>query len=152
MFIREIEKQNPNSQKVFISHRLVQSIRMLRGPRHNVVMNLGKLYMPKDKWKQLTNRIEEILHGQDIRLIEVSEKIEALARHYAKLLIKKRFSENSQDQSTEQLHDFQCSDINGLCSFKNKSIGPEHVGWRAMKRLGFFDLFQQLGFTQSQSA
>jgi transposase len=38
-----------------------------------------------------------------------------------------------------------------VASSENKSVGPEHVGLEAMKGLGFFDLFQKLGFTSTQS-
>jgi len=42
-------------------------------------------------------------------------------------------------------------DVNDISSSENKSIGPEHVGHEAMKGLGFFDIFHQLGFAQNQS-
>jgi len=151
MFIRAIEKQNPGSDKVFISHRLVESIRTPRGPRQTVVMNLGKLDLAKEKWKELANRIEEIIHGQEMRLIEAPREIEALAQHYAQLLIRKQLAEKKEEQSTEEDQDFESINVNGVSSSENKRIGPEHVGLEAMKALGFFDLFQQLGFTQSQS-
>jgi transposase len=151
MFIREINKQNPSSDKVFISHRLVESIRTARGPRQKVVMNLGKLDLAKDKWKQLADRIEEIVHGQNIRLIEAPQEIEALAQHYAELLVRKRLEENPNEQPTDTAQDFHSVDVNSICSNENKSIGPEHVGHEAMKGLRFFDMFHQLGFAQNQS-
>ena len=151
MFIREIEKKNPGSDKVFISHRLVESIRTARGPRQRVVMNLGKLDLHEEKWKELANRIEEIVYGHEMRLIEAPREIEALAQHYAQLLIRKQLAEKKEEQSTEKDEDFQSINVNGVFSSENKRIGPEHVGLAAMKALGFFDLFQQLGFTQSQS-
>jgi transposase len=152
MFIREIEKKNPGSDKAFISHRLVQSIRTPRGPRQTVVMNLGKLEISKEKWKKLANRIEEVAYGQEMRLIEAPQEIEALAQHYAHLLIKKQLAEKKEkQQSINQEQDFESINVNAVSSSENKRIGSEHVGLEAMKSLGFFDLFQQLGFTQRQS-
>jgi len=152
MFIREIEKKNPGSDKAFISHRLVQSIRTPRGPRQTVVMNLGKLEISKEKWKELANRIEEVAYGQEMRLIEAPQEIEALAQHYAHLLIKKQLAEKKEkQQSINQEQDFESINVNAVSSSENKRIGSEHVGLEAMKSLGFFDLFQQLGFTQRQS-
>ena len=151
MFIREIEKKNPSSDKAFISHRLVQSIRTPRGPRQTVVMNLGKLDLSKEKWKELANRIEEVAYGQEMRLIEAPQEIEALAQHYAQLLIKKQLAEKKEKQSINQEQDFESINVNAVSSSENKRIGSEHVGLEAMKSLGFFDLFQQLGFTQRQS-
>ena len=151
MFIREICKQNPSSDKVFLSHRLVESLRTPRGPRQKVLMNLGKLDLPRDKWKQLANRIEEIVHGQSQRLVQVPHEIEALAQHFAQLLIRKRLAEKGQEPPRAKGQDFQHVDVNAICSSETKSIGPEHVGLEAMKGLGLLDLFQQLGFTQNQS-
>ncbi len=151
MFIREIKKQNPNSDKVFIYHRLIESIRTPKGPRQKVVMNLGTLDLARDKWKELADRIEQLVHGQDMRLFEGSPEIETLAQHYAQLLIKKRLDENEQDQLDEHTRDFQTVDVNAVSSSKNKIIGPEHIGHNAMKSLGLFELFEQLSFTSSQS-
>ena len=150
MFIREIEKKNPNSDKVFPCHRLVESVRTLRGPRQRVLMNLGKLDLPKEQWKQLADRIEEIVHGQSQRLIAVPAQIEAPAQHFAQLLIKKQLAETSEELPTDQ-PDFQSVDVNGVCSSETKSIGPEHIGLEAMKGLGFFDLFEHLGLSKAQS-
>ena len=57
MFIKEIVKKNPTSDKTFISHRLMESVRTPRGPRHRKILNLGKLDIPKEDWKTLANRI-----------------------------------------------------------------------------------------------
>jgi len=113
-------------------------------------MNLGKLDLPKEQWKQLADRIEEIVHGQSLRLIAVPAQIEAQAQHFAQLLIRKRLAENSEESPTEE-PDFQRVDVNGVCSSETKSIGPEHVGLEAMKDLGFFDLFEHLGLPRTQS-
>ena len=151
MFIREIEKKNPGSDKVFISHRLLQSIRTPRGPRQKAVMNLGKLDLAKEKWKELANRIEEITYGQQTRLIDYPQEIEALAQHYAQLLTRKQLAEKKHHQSKREDQGFERINVNAVSSSGNKRIGPEHVGIEAMKALGFFDLFKQLGFTQMQS-
>jgi transposase len=151
MFIREIKKKNPHSDKVFVSHRLIESIRTPKGPRQSVVMNLGKLDLPKEQWKNLANRIEEIVCGQHNRLIKVPQQIEGLAQHYAKLLIKKQLAEKDEEHPAKQTRDFQSIDVNAVVSSENKSVGCEHVGLEAMRGLGFFDVFQQLGFTFTQS-
>ncbi len=90
-----------------------------------MVLNLGTLDLAKDKWKELANRIEQLVLGQDMRLFEGSPGIEPLAQHYAQLLIKKRLDENSQDLSAEQTRDFQSVDVNAVSSSKNKRVGPE---------------------------
>ena len=49
------------TDKAFIYHRLMKSVRTPRGPRHRKILNLGKLLLAKEDWKTLANRIEEII-------------------------------------------------------------------------------------------
>ncbi|MBW2305695.1 MAG: transposase, partial [Deltaproteobacteria bacterium] len=88
MFIREIKKKNPDSDRVFIYHRLMESVRTPKGPRQRIVLNLGRLDLPRDEWKTLANRIEEIVSGQQ-SLIPLPAPIEEQAQHYARLLRRK---------------------------------------------------------------
>ena len=151
MYIREIRKKNPNSPKVFISHRLIESVRTPRGPRQRVVINLGQLDLPKENWKELANRVEDLLRGYERLTVPVSAEIETLARHYTKQILRKQRSEKKESNVLEDEQDFRTIDVNAVSASDGKSIGPEHVGLEAMKALGFFDLFRQLGFTGDES-
>ena len=84
------------------------------------------------------------------RLIQLPQEVEALAQHFAQLLIRKRLAEKTPEPSTEEDQDFHSVNVNGIASSETKFIGPEHVGLEAMRSLGFFDLFGQLGFTEAQ--
>lgn len=151
MFIREIRKKNPNSPKVFISHRLIESVRTPRGPRQRVVINLGQLDLPKENWKELANRIEDFLSGYEGSTVPISAGIETLARHYTKQILRKQRSEKKESNILEDEQDFRTIDVNAVSSSEGRSVGPEHTGLEAMKALGFFDLFRQLGFTDDES-
>ena len=151
MFIREIKKKNPSSPKVFISHRLIESVRTSRGPRQRVVINLGQLDLPKEEWKELANRIEDLLSGYERSTVPIAPKIETLARHYTKQILRKQRSEEKEYSITEDEQDYRTIDVNAVSSSDGKSIGPEHAGFEAMKALGFFDMFRQLGFTDDES-
>ncbi|MGC9424104.1 IS1634 family transposase [Vibrio sp.] len=151
MFIREIKKKNPSSPKVFISHRLIESVRTPRGPRQRVVINLGQLDLPKENWKELANRIENLLSGYERATVPIAADIEALARHYTKQILRKQRSEKKELSIPEDEQDFRTIDVNAVSSSDGKSVGPEHTGFEAMKALGFFDLFRQLGFTDDES-
>ncbi|RKY23297.1 MAG: IS1634 family transposase [Planctomycetota bacterium] len=151
MYIREIQKKNPNSPKVFISHRLIESVRTPRGPRQKAVINLGQLDLPKENWKELANRIEDLLRGYKSSTVPISARIETLARHYTKQILRKQRSEKKEAHVLENEQDFRNVDINAVSSSDGKSIGSEHAGLEAMKALGFFDLFRQLGFTDDES-
>jgi len=147
MFIRAIQKKNKNSNTIYYTHKLVESIRTSGGPRQRTVLNLGPLELDKDKWKDLANRIEEITTGQK-RLLNADEEIEKLARHYANLLAQQQIAEKAEQSSQEP--DFQTLDVNELSSSEGICIGPEHAGLAAMKQLGFFKLFQDLEFGPNQ--
>lgn len=147
MFIRTIKKKNRNSSNIYYTHKLVESVRTHSGPRQRTVLNLGTLELDKDKWKDLANRIEEIISGQK-RLQDADQEVERLARHYAKLLAQQQMAEKEEHKDQEP--DFQSLDVNDLSSTEGLSIGPEHVGLAAMKQLGFFKLFQDLDFKPDQ--
>ena len=150
MYIREIQKKNTSSSKVFISHRLIESVRTPRGPRQRVVINLGQLDLPKEEWKELANRIEDLLSGYERSTVPISAGIESLAKHYTKQILRKQRREE-QECVPENEQDFRAVDINAVSSSDGKSVGPEHTGFEAMKALGFFDLFRQLDFTDDES-
>ncbi|MDZ7697738.1 MAG: hypothetical protein U5R49_12725 [Deltaproteobacteria bacterium] len=61
MYIRAKEKRNPNSSKVYYTHKLVESVRTEQGPRQKTLLNLGTLDLEQKHWKPLANRIEELL-------------------------------------------------------------------------------------------
>lgn len=147
MFIRAKEKKNKNSNKIYYTHKLVESVRTERGPRQRILLNLGTLDLDQKQWKPLANRIEELLAGQR-RLVVIEENIEALAQHFTKLLVQKKMAEKNEFKQSEQ--DFQSVDVNALASSEGKSIGSEHVGLEAMKQLGFFKLFRQLRFKKEK--
>ena len=145
MFIRAKEKRNKNSNKIYYTHRLVESVRTEQGPRQQTLLNLGTLDLEQDQWKPLADRIEELLIGQR-RISPLNERLEALAQHFAKLLVHKKMAEKDEFKLSEQ--DLQSVDVNALASSEGKSIGPEHVGLEAMKQLGFFKLFRLLKLEQ----
>lgn len=147
MFIRAVKRTNGYSKKTYYKYTLVESVRTEKGPRQKVLLNLGDLKLDKSKWKTLANRIECHITGM-LGFFPAEEEIETLAKHYAKLYIKQKMAEKT--ESEENQPEFQSVDISNVSSTEAKSIGCEHVGLAAMKQLGFFLLFQHLGFTSEQ--
>ena len=64
MFIRESKTKNKKTDKVYIKHSLVESVRTERGPRQRLVMSLGKLELDRDQWKDLALALELFLNGE----------------------------------------------------------------------------------------
>jgi len=147
MFIKEIIKKNPGYDKSFTCHRLVEAVRTPNGPRHRTLLNLGTLDIPKDEWKTLADRIEEILTGQQ-SLFAAPSHIESLASHYAQVLRRKEMQ--SVPSSPEQQPDWEIVDLGSLSQGEPRTIGGEAVAYNAFKRLGFPQILSNLGLTQEE--
>ena len=145
MFIKEIVKKNQTSDKTFTCHRLMESVRTPRGPRHRKILNLGKLDLAKEDWKTLANHIEEIISGQR-SFITPSPHIESLAQHYAQLLRRKEMK----SVPVSEEHDWETVDLNSLSQNESRTIGAESVGYEAFQRLGFPRMLSHLGFKEEQ--
>jgi len=148
MFIKEVIKKNKGYDKTFVYHQLVESYRTEKGPRQRRLLELGKLNIPKAKWKNLANRIEEIVSGQTSLLHEDPE-IEALAQHYASMLIHKRLNEQETQQENQE-PDYQTVDINSIKTRKARSIGGEYISYIGLQRLGLPELLKNLGFKEKE--
>jgi transposase len=145
MFIREINKKNPGYDKTFTYHRLMESVRTPKGPRQRIILNLGKLDLPREEWSILAGRIEEIVSGQQ-SFLSPPPHMESLASHYASLL--KRKEMQSIPTAKEQEHDWESVDLNSLSQGECRTIGGEAVGYEAFKRLGLPQILSDMGFTQ----
>lgn len=146
MFIREIVKKNPGYSKPFIYHRLIEAVRTPRGPRQRILLNLGALDIPREEWKILANRIEEIVTGQE-SFLSPPPQIETLAQHYANMLRQKEMS-SVPVASAEPA--WETVDMNSLNSSVFRSMGGEIAGNWAFEKLGFPGLLTGLGMNKKQ--
>jgi len=146
MFIREVIKSKKGSSKKFVYHLLVESYRSPKGPRQRTLLSLGKLELPRQQWKALANRIEEIISGQLSFSEPVGEEIETPAQHYAQLLIHKKLNQSGSQPSGES--HLETVDVNSLQSSQCRSIGAEWVSLAVLQRLGFESYLEQLGFNE----
>ena len=145
MFIKEIVKRNSTSDKTFIYHRLMEAVRTPRGPRQRIILNLGRLDIPREDWKTLANRIEEILSGQ-VSFLSPAPNIESLAQHYAGMLRQKEM----RSIPTPQEADWEKIDLNSLSQGEFRTIGGEAVAYDAFNRLGVPEILAQLGFKEER--
>lgn len=146
MFIREIIKKNPGYSKPFIYHRLIESVRTPRGPRQRILLNLGSLDIPREEWKMLANRIEEIVTGQESFMV-LSSHIETLAQHYARMLQQKEMS-SVPVASPEPA--WETVDLNSLHTSVFRTIGGEIAGKWAFDKLGFSELLGDMGMNRKE--
>ena len=149
MFIKEIKKQNKGYEKVFISHRLMESYRTERGPRQRKILSLGKLDLPKEQWKLLADRIEEKVIGQE-SFLSIDENVESLATHYASLIIQQQITLSKHQVKKTQQAEYETIDINSVSNSKVRSIGAEYVGYETFKQLGLDTLFGKLCLSKQE--
>jgi transposase len=147
MFVKEISKRNPGYSKTFISYRLMESFRTPRGPRQRKIIDLGKLDIPRDEWKILADRIEELLSGQQTFAIP-ADHIESLAQYYAQLIRQKEM--HSLPVADKPPPDWQTLDLNSLSPGKSRTIGGESIGYDAFQKLGFPRMLADLGLSHRQ--
>jgi transposase len=145
MFIREIIKKNPGYDKPFVYHRLMESLRTPHGPRQRLLLNLGKLDLPREDWKTLANRIEEILTGQTC-FVSPPDHIESLAQEYAGLL---RDREMRSAPVAEKPY-WETVDLGSLSQGKARTIGGEAIGCEFFQRLEFPRILREVSFSEEQ--
>ena len=152
MFIKAITKRNRVSHKSYTYHRLLESYRSSRGPRHEILLNLGRLDLPKDQWKSLADRIEAILNGQR-ELSPVSERVEALAHHYASLLKQRRASQGvgPTDLPAAPEPILRTVDLRSVRTKGVRTVGGEHIGVEYARRLGLERAFVQAGLSEDEA-
>jgi len=152
MFIRE--KSKTVKGKKYIQHQLIESIRTPAGPRQRLVLNLGFLDLPQDKWKELADTIESEVHQQS-RLFVTDAQIEKLARHYAKVIVREKLNKESERAASDNVPgrlsaDYQSVDVNSVSSSEARKIGAEHVVLAQMREYKFDKMLKELGFTENQ--
>ena len=147
MFIREAVK-NVRGKK-YVQHHLVESVRTPAGPRQRLVLNLGQISMPRDKWKELADTIESELHNQS-RLFVTDPETEKSARYYAKKIIRKKLSGEA-GSSEQDSPEFESADIDSVSVSDAGSMGAEHVALSQMREYGFDKMLKEHGFDEKQT-
>jgi len=161
MFIRR--KVKTRKSQSYEQHQLLKSVRTERGPRQEVVLNMGTLELPKEQWKDLANAIEENLNNQRAFSFEPScPEVEKLAAHYARMIVSKSLNEAAEQAMDEEANanegdhphraspDYQKVDIHSVQTSESKSIGAEYVMAEQMNQYGLDKILDQLGFSPKQ--
>jgi len=151
MFIRKTSKTDRNTGKKYFFYQLIESYRTDRGPRQRILLNLGSdLPLPGEHRKQLANRIEEIVRGEQ-SLFQCPEDIEQLAQSYAQRLIRanseshKRKTAAASEEVLEG-QDYQTVDVNTLKHEHCRTVGTEHLVLETVKKLKLDKKLSELGF------
>ena len=147
MFIRKTTHTDKGNKKEYHTFKLIESVRTERGPRQRMLLNLGTGFnLPEERWKDLANRIEAIVTGQE-PLWVTSAEVETLAIRYARKVIDYQGKpEKGEGESSDP--DYHRVDIDTIDNERSRSVGAEHVVYETIKSLGLDDLFTGLGFNK----
>lgn len=149
MFIRKTKHTDNKNGREYHTHKLMESVRTPKGPRQQMILNLGHdLPLPQDQWKELANRIETIISGQP-DLFPVSDEIEKLAQKYARKIIRHHEHIIPEKAPETCQADYQTVDINSLDNEEIRSVGGEHVVLETIKALELDRKFEELKFNQA---
>jgi transposase len=144
MFITKVIHKDKANRKEYHTFKLLESVRTERGPRQRMVLNLGADFsLAEEHWKDLANRIEEIVTGQH-PLFSYSEQVESRAELYARRII--AYHGQATIRSSEP--DYQRVDIDSIDNELPRSVGAEHVVWETIKALALDELLGRLGFNK----
>jgi len=150
MYIKKVIKKNKGSSKQFGYLHLVENVRTDKGPRQRLILSLGSIDIPEEKYKELANCIEGLITGQR-PLLSIDPAIATCAQKAAKRIIEKK----AEDQAIEQMAvyktdapDYKLVDVSSLDSHTIRSIGPEYVCHSIWKELKVDDILLSNGVPQ----
>lgn len=149
MYIRKVTHTDKKNRQDYHTFKLVESIRTERGPRQRALLNLGSEFtLHEDQWKDLANRIEEIVTGQSPLFI-YSAEIENLANRYArKITGDSRRSILPEAVSAADAPDYQRVDVGTIDHEHARTVGAEHVVYETIKETGLDEKLIDLGFNK----
>jgi len=134
-------------EKSYTYYNLVESVRTEKGPRHRVVLSLGKLGNVGEKRIRLLGKlIDQRLSGQ-IRLLppETQEQdLQQEADRIAQLVVQKNALDRGSGEPVEV-------DLDGIEAGEAVLLGPVYVGRQMWRRLGLDQILRDCGFSKQQA-
>jgi len=132
--------------KRYTYYNLVEGVRTPKGPRHRVVLSLGKLEsVPADRIKLLGRLIDQRLSGQ-IRLLPPESEdplLQQEAERIASLVVARQAKESASGEPVA-IH------IDSVSAGEAVALGPVAVGYGMWGRLGLEEILSECGFSPRQ--
>ena len=148
MYIRCTTTRTKKTGETYKTFRLVESERINGKVKQRTLLNLGRHFaIPKSQWKSLSSRIDQLLTAQtDWLTIDLDERLETLAQHYATQIILSR------SEVIDDTIQFETVDIGNIELIRPRRVGIEQIALHAVKQLTLDDKLKSLGFNQHQLA
>ena len=151
MYIKKVKKSNRGAKKVYEYLHLVENVRTANGPRQRLILNLGRLDIPQDQYKDLANCVEALLTGQNT-LFSSDSFIEKHARKAVEKIREKHAKEQPFDNKAKSENDehavFKQVDVASLDATQVRSLGAEYVCHCQWNELQFNETLIQNGISK----
>jgi hypothetical protein len=148
MFIKKVTKRNKNSSKTYTYLHLVESVRTQRGPRQQLVLNLGNINVQPEDYKLLANTIEGMITGEQ-DMFEAPADIKKIASSAAQKIQRKQQKPQHSSKKQREICDV---DVRSMEGSKARSVGPEYVCHHFYQKLGFDNLLSKAGVSADMRA
>lgn len=149
MFIREVKTRSKGIE--YTVHRLIEAYRNSDNlPRQRVIMNLGKIEVPKNRWKELAFLLEQRYRGQDV-LTSLSPDLEKTANDLYARASFFQAKPMAEEQIVEQ-RDLETVDLKSIQVSESRSLGPELAIMKMWNDLELSDILRHNGLTDRQIA
>jgi hypothetical protein len=152
MYIRQTKTKTSTTGENYTTFRIVDGVRDGTKVKQRTLLNLGKYFdLPSDLWGQLCGRINEILSGMQRLPGLVSglhPDVEKYAQQFAARIIAKRSTKLPEIAEKPGQYVWVAPDTLEMAD--NRSVGVEHVGLQAVRKLKFKEIFSSLQFTGDQ--
>lgn len=149
MYIRMVKKTV--KKKEYIVHRLVESYKTKEGkPRQRVIMNLGTLDLPKNRWKELATLLEQRIQGI-ITLQSFTPELDGMADD---LYATYTFAKSKPQAIKESLNnrDLVTVDLNSIQTSESRTLGAELVAHHQWEELGFDAILDQCHMSDNEKS
>lgn len=144
MFIREDIRKIKG--KIYKYHRLVENRFTEKGSRQKTILSFGTLNLPRERWNELVELIEDCLYGQE-HLIPPDEKILAIAEIASRKIRRNKRLKGIKD---EDVLDVAMIKVNAVKASEAKELGTVYVGYEMLKRLNMDKIFLNCGLSLKQ--
>lgn len=159
MFVKETKTRNRKTGAVYVKHALVESIRTGGKVRPRVIINLGRLDLPRDLWPKLAEELACRLTGQghlDLPGLKTGKSVlaaadRAMERHLFKAERQRKRAEQNEREKNAEADTLEVS-LDKMSTTISRSFGPEQVCDHVWKSLKLPRLFKKLGFTPKEAA
>lgn len=148
MFIRESKTKNKKTNTTYTTHKLVENYRTGKGTRQRVIMSLGTLDLPRNRWRELSVLLEARVSGQQTFL----EDDKALAEIADESLKHNQFVKRHQEEKkvNSENSDMQSVDLNSASTTCTRSLGAELIANTFWDKLDFDAILTSCKFNVKQ--